>query len=355
MFTPIIPQEQISGFDDFIGRHDHLVIVSHQGPDGDSVGSSLGMYFYLKALGKEDVRVIVPNEYPTFLRWMNGIDQVRIYEYEKEACDAILAQADLILCLDFNGFHRVGGMAQALRESCAAKVLVDHHLDPEPTFDLAISYPHLSSTCELVFRLITRLDGFDLIDLRCAEALYTGMMTDTGGFTFNSNDASLFRIVAHLLDKGVDKDRIYAQVYNTSTASRLRLTGYLLSEKMTVYPEYATAIISINEEEMKRFDFQKGDAEGVVNMPLSIGGIIFSVFVREDTYNKIVRLSLRSVGSFACNQFASTEFCGGGHLNASGAESELPMEETLEKIVALLPKYKNKLLASLNDYYNRAH
>jgi phosphoesterase RecJ-like protein len=262
----------------------------------------------------------------------------------KEFADKLIAEADVICCLDFNAIHRIDAMGDAVLASPARKILIDHHLHPEDFCKIIISHPEISSTSELVFRLICRMGYFSDISREGAECIYTGMMTDTGGFTYNSNNREIYFIISELLSKGIDKDEIYRKVFNTYSESRLRLMGYVLSQ-MKVYPDYHAALISLTKAEQSQFDYVRGDSEGFVNIPLSIKGVIFSCFLREDTEKPMIKISLRSVGTFPCNQLAAEFFGGGGHLNASGGEFYGTMDEARKVFEQALEKYKPLLNA----------
>ena len=245
-------------------------------------------------------------------------------------------------------FYSESNMAylkKVVEESSARKMMIDHHPYPEDFCKIIISHPEISSTSELVFRLICQLGNFSDITKESAECIYTGMMTDTGGFTYNSNEREIYLIIGELLSKGIDKDEIYRRVFNTYSEGRLRLMGYVLYEKMQVFPQFHAALISLTRSEQKKFQYIKGDTEGFVNMPLSIKGICFSAFLREDTEKDMIKVSLRSVGSFPCNQLAAEFFNGGGHLNASGGEFYGTMEEAIELFKQALIKFEKLLLA----------
>ncbi|NLI72120.1 MAG: bifunctional oligoribonuclease/PAP phosphatase NrnA [Bacteroidales bacterium] len=324
-----------------IDEAEKIVIVTHHGPDGDAMGASLGLWHLLMTLEKEP-KVIVPSPPPNFLMWMPGADQVLIYTFQKEEAERIIEKADLIIAVDFNTPSRLGKLADSVIASKARKVMIDHHLNPDRDFaNIIISYPQISSTSELIFRLICRMGHFSDINLGCAESIYTGMMTDTGGFTFNSNHEEIYLIIYELIKLGVDKDIIYRRVYDTFSEHRMRLQGYCIYKKMKIYPEYQAALITLTKEEMKEFQYVNGDAEGFVNIPLSIREVIFSVLMREDPDK--IKVSLRSQGSFPANKFAEEFFNGGGHLNASGGESFTTMEEAVKIFEEGLPKYKEFL------------
>lgn len=340
MISKIIAEDLITRVRKAIDSVEKIVIVTHVGPDGDAVGSTLALWHYLMTIGKEPV-VIVPTMFPNFLKWLPGADCVLDYENNKAKSDELFASAELIFALDFNTPKRMANMADAVINATAPKILVDHHLHPADFAKIVISYPEISSTSELVFRLICRLGDFSQINLACAECIYTGMMTDTGGFTYNSNGQEIYIIIAELIKIGIDKDEIYRRVFNTYSADRLRLMGFCLFQKMKIFPEYKTALITLTSKELYQFNFQNGDAEGFVNIPLSIAGVDFSVFMREDTDK--IKISFRSQGTFPANKVAAELFNGGGHLNAAGGESFSTLAETVKKFEDALPDYKDFL------------
>lgn len=344
MLTKVIEQSKIDHFNKWFERADKIVIVSHVSPDGDAIGSSLGLYHFLDSQDK-NVTVIVPNAFPDFLKWMPGAKDVLRYDRYKEFADKLIAEADVICCLDFNAIKRIEAMGDAVLASPARKIMVDHHPFPEDFCSIVISHPEISSTSELVFRLICRMGYFEDISKEGAECIYTGMMTDTGGFTYNSNDREIYFIISELLSKGIDKDEIYRKVYNTYSESRLRLMGYILYSKMKVYSEYNAAMISLTKDEQGQFNYVKGDSEGFVNIPLSIKNVCFTAFFREDTEMDMIKISLRSVGDFPCNKVAAEFFNGGGHLNASGGEFQGTMEEAIDLFEQALVKYQPLLTA----------
>lgn len=337
MISKIIAEELIHKAQNEIDAAEKIVIVVHVGPDGDAMGSSLGLWHYLMTIEKEPV-VIVPTNFPTFLSWMPGTEHVLVYENNKETCDTFITNAELIFTLDFNVPNRLDKMEAAVMNAPAPKILIDHHLNPGNYAKVTISYPEIASTSELVFRLICRMGDFSKINLACAECIYTGMMTDTGAFTYNSNKPEIYSIIYELLKIGVDKDAIYRKVFNTFTADRIRLMGYAQHKKMKIYPEYQAALITLSADELKTFSFQNGDTEGLVNIPLSIEGIVFSVFMREDTDK--IKVSLRSQGSFPANKVAADLYNGGGHLNAAGGESYTSMKQAIQIFEQGLSDYK---------------
>lgn len=328
MITKIIQEEKIQKVKKYVEKGDNFVIVTHISPDGDAIGSALGLYHFLIEYGKDNVAVIVPNDFPTFLKWLPGVKDIVIYEKYPEFAEQLLQGADVIFCLDFNIPKRIDKLAPAVLNAPGRHVLIDHHLDPGDFCRVVISYPEMSSTSEMIFRLICRMGYFDLMTKEGAECIYTGMMTDTGSFTYNSNKPEIYIIISELIKKGIDKDEIYRKVNQTYSESRLRLMGYVLYEKMRIYPEQKTALITLSAKELRQFNYKSGDSEGFVNLPLSIKGIIFSVFLREDSEN--IKASLRSVGDFPCNRFASIYFNGGGHKNASGGEFYGSLSEAID-------------------------
>lgn len=344
MLSKVIAQANVDHAKKWFERADKIVIVTHVAPDGDAIGSSLGLWHFLESQEKT-VNVIVPNAFPDFLRWMPGAKDIIRYDKYAEFADKLLNEADVICCLDFNALSRIDAMADAVAKSPARKMLIDHHLDPEEFCKIVISHPGISSTSELIFRLICRLGYFEEITKEGAECIYTGMMTDTGGFTYNSNNREIYYIISELLSKGIDKDEIYRKVYNTYSEGRLRLMGYVLYDKMQVFHKFNSALIWLTRDEQKKFQYVKGDTEGFVNIPLSIKNIIFSVFLREDTEKNTIKISLRSVGTFPCNKVAADFFNGGGHLNASGGEFYGTMDEAIELYKQALVKYEELLLA----------
>lgn len=337
MLTKVIEQSNIDHFAKWFERAEKIVIVTHVSPDGDAIGSSLGLWHFFNSQDKT-ANVIVPNAFPDFLKWMPGSKDILQYDRYKEFADSLIADADVICCLDFNTLSRIDDMAESVKNSQARKILVDHHLHPDDFCKICISHPHISSTSELVFRLICRMGYFGDITKECAECIYTGMMTDTGGFTYNSNNREIYFIISELLSKGIDKDEIYRKVFNTYSESRLRLMGHVLTQ-MKVYPDCHAALITLTDAEQQQFSYIRGDSEGFVNIPLSIKNVVFSCFLREDTAKKMIKVSLRSVGTFPCNQVASEFFNGGGHLNASGGEFYGTMAEAKAVFEQALAKY----------------
>src|SRR5690554_6784902 len=338
--SAIIEPLKIKEVIDAVRDAQDIIITTHLSPDGDALGASLALFHFLKRQGKNP-RVMVPNSFPYFLKWMEGANEIDVYDYNPSAGQRIIASADLIFCLDYNIFKRVGSMGPYLEESSAKKVLIDHHLLPGEGFNVTISHPEISSTSELIFRLLTQAGEYEGLTKTEAECIYCGMMTDTGGFTYNSGDPEIYEIISLLLRKGVDKDDIYSKVFHNYSETRVRLLGYTLSERMITYPELHSALLHLSREDQSQFQFNKGDTEGFVNYPLSIKNIIFSTFIRAD--EDLIKLSFRSQKSFPCNEFAAEFFNGGGHLNASGGEFYGTFQEALNTYSRGLKKYEEKL------------
>ena len=322
--------DQLAQMDQLISTAQSVLVVCHKSPDGDAIGSSLGMAEYLRLRGK-DVTVVVPDQYPDFLHWLPNSEKIVRYDKHPDKCDMLFKIADLIVCLDFNTPSRVEDMEPALVSSPARKILIDHHLKPDVDADLVISQPEASSASELVFRVVWQLGGFPELGKAFAIPVYCGMMTDTGGFTFNSTRPEIFFIIGELLTKHIDKDKIYRNVYHNYSYDRIRLMGYVMYEKLVYLPEYHASYYAITREEQKRFNFIKGDAEGLVNIPQQIKGLKLSISLREDTEKpNLVWVSLRSVDDFPCNLVAERFFNGGGHLNASGGRLNCSIDEAVE-------------------------
>ncbi len=344
--SDVIEPKKVDQIMQAIEEAEQIVITTHLSPDGDALGSSLALFHFLKDLEK-NVRIIVPNSFPYFLKWMKGAGEISIAEYNPEAARHIMMHADLIFSLDYNISKRIGLMAPMLEDSPARKILIDHHLFPGNGFHIVVSHPEISSTSELIFRLLFQAGRYEKLTRAEAECIYCGMMTDTGGFTYNSSDPEIFEIISLLLRKKVDKDDIYSKVFHNYSAERFRLLGFTLSQRMDIYPDLHAALIWLSKEDQAPFRFSKGDTEGFVNYPLSIKGIIFSTFIRED--EGLIKLSFRSQRSFPCNEFAADFFNGGGHLNASGGEFYGSMETALELYATGLKQYEEILKRSMDE------
>lgn len=330
----------VSEFRHWLEWADNFLIATHKSPDGDAVGSSLAMALYLESKGK-NVTVVLPDNAPEFLTWMTGYDKVLIYERDSEQVDALAATFDVICCLDFNSPDRVGKMSQLLKDSRSKMIMIDHHIDPSPFCEQILSRPEASSTSELVFHLICALGDWGAVTRQMAECICAGMITDTGGFTYNSNSSQFFFIISQLIEKNIDKDLIFRRIFHNYSESRLRLTGLVLSQKMVIFKECHAALITLTRDEQNELHCKKGDTEGIVNMPLQMSEIRLSAFLREDTAKDIIRISLRSVDEVPCNRFCEEFFGGGGHKNAAGGEFSGTLEECVGIFSAGLEKWRH--------------
>lgn len=332
----------LSGLKDLLSVPRQIVITTHHKPDADALGSSLALYNYLKKKGHK-VQVVTPTDYPKFLNWMEGEKQVWDFENTpREKVETLVNNAEVIFCLDFSSISRINAFGPMVTGSKAKIVLIDHHTQPEDFAHLRFWNTAAAATCELIFELIRDLGDFDLIDVAIGECLYAGIMTDTGSFRHPSTTKNVHHIIAELIGIGVNASKIHKLVYDSSTETRLRFLGHILTEKLVVLPDYKTAFITINKEELKHFKAQTGDTEGFVNYALSIDGIKLAAIIVDRT--EMVKLSFRSVGPFSVSSFAREHFEGGGHENAAGGKSELTLEETVEKFIGLLPLYKELLV-----------
>jgi len=312
---------------------DNILIISHINPDGDSVGAQLALYHYFKSKDK-NVSLMAPNNLQEFLKWMDGADQINIFIKDRKKSRLLIERADLIIMLDFNQPDRLGEAEEYVVASNARKVIIDHHLNPGKFVDLLISDPSKCSTSELIHELVCEINGAKFMNRSYAEALYVGIITDTGNFEHGSYTSRTFRIVADLLDSGIKKETIINLIYNNFSSDRIRLQGFALNQRMVVLPEFRTAYIYLSKNDLKEYNHVKGDTEGFVNMPLSIKGINFSaLFIEKDNF---IKLSFRSKGKFPSNEFAFKYFSGGGHLNASGGEFSDTLENTIAYFLKVL-------------------
>lgn len=362
----LLTDAEVSQLKEILASAQHIVICCHKSPDGDAVGSTLAWADFLKVEGERffaseetsplnsqlsplnfppSITVILPDAAPDFLHWMPGFNTlVMRYDKKPEEVKQKFAEADLVCCLDFNTSSRTDDMQEVLDACQAPKLLIDHHLKPDIKTVMSISRPEMSSTSEIVFDLIWQLGGYEQMSLACAQCLYAGMMTDTGAFTYNSNRPEIFYVVSLLLAKGVDKDRIYNRVFHNFSMSCLRLRAYVIYRKMRVVRELHAAYFSITKEEMERFRFQKGDAEGLVNEPLKMKGLKLSISLREDTERpNLVLVSLRSSCGFHCEKMAREFFNGGGHEDAAGGKLYCSVEEAEQITLRAITAYQQQL------------
>lgn len=317
-----------------------IVILTHYNPDGDALGSALAMALYLKQYGIEPF-VITPNVFPDFLKWMPSSDMVHIASEELEYCQQKILDADFIFCLDFNQPERIKTLQTALEESKAYKALIDHHINPSPIFNFIFSVKEeTSSTCELVYWFIAKhLNDKEKITKEIAECLYVGIITDTGSYSYNCNNASTYAATSHLIQLKINGEEIHRNVYDTYSECRVRLLGFCLSERMEVLKEYATSIIYATKEDLERFNFKPGDTEGIVNYGISMKDVRFTAFFSQKDEN--IRVSFRSKGDFNVDAYARKHFHGGGHIHAAGGESDMNMQETLAYFKSTLDAYKD--------------
>jgi bifunctional oligoribonuclease and PAP phosphatase NrnA len=318
-----------------------IVVVSHKNPDGDAIGSSLGLYFFLKKLGHE-TKVIMPNGFPDFLKWMPGCETIIIHEKEVENSIAVISEADVIFTLDFNSLNRIGSLQEPLEQSSAKFILIDHHQQPDDYAIASYSDTSMSSTAEMVYHFIEALDGLALIDPEIATNLYTGIMTDTGSFRFSSTTATTHRVIAHLIEAGANNAFIHQNIYDTNSPDRMRLLGVAL-KNLNILPNFNTAYITLTQKELDENNFKKGDTEGFVNYALSVKGINFAIIFIENKQENIIKISLRSKGDFSVNDFARTHYNGGGHINAAGGRSSYSLNNTITEFISILAAYKNAL------------
>ncbi|MFV5692579.1 DHH family phosphoesterase [Flavobacterium sp. LT1R49] len=313
-----------------------IVIIPHRGPDGDAMGSTLGLYHFLLKNNHHPV-VVSPNEFPDFLAWMPGSETVKIYEKDKANCTKILEEAELIFTLDFNALHRTGEMETVLATLKAPFIMIDHHQKPDDYATFTYSDTSFGSTCEMLYNFICLLGKKEDINKTIGTCIYTGILTDSGSFRFPKTTGDTHRIVAELIDLGVENTEIPTLLFDNSSFGRLQLLGRAL-QNMKVLTEYKTAYTTLTQDELNSFDYVKGDTEGIVNYGLSIKGILFTAIFIENKEEKIIKISLRSQGDFDVNQFARDYFNGGGHRNAAGGKSEVSMQETINKFEDLVKK-----------------
>lgn len=333
--------QEVSRVKDLLEGKKKIVIVPHKGPDGDAMGSTLALKILLEGQG-HFVHLIAPNDYPDFLKWMPYQEEVLIYEKESHKCDPIIAEADVIFTLDFNHLSRAGEMYKPLDEATAKFIMIDHHQQPGDYAEVTYSDVTMCSTCQMVYHFIENIGLAEKITPQIATCLYTGIMTDTGSFRYRSTTSLTHRVIADLIEKGADNTSIHENVFDTSSYGQLQLLGCAL-QNLRVVEGLRTAYITLSQEELDRHSFKKGDTEGFVNYGLSLEGIVFAAIFIENKAENIVKISLRSKGTFSVNDFARRYFEGGGHINAAGGKSDLSLEETVDKFISILPTYKTSL------------
>lgn len=333
--------EDISRIKDLLSTPKKIVIVPHKGPDGDAMGSTLALKLLLENR-HHYVHLISPNDYPDFLKWLPYSEEVINYEKEKEKCDEYIKEADVIFTLDFNHLSRAGEMKHILQEASADFIMIDHHQQPDDYAVVTYSDVTMCSTAQMVYHFIHNIGLEDHIHAQIATCLYTGIMTDTGSFRYRSTTSLTHRVIADLIERGADNTNIHENVYDTNSYSRLQLLGVAL-QNLKVVEGLRTAYIVLSQEELDHHNFKKGDTEGFVNYGLSLSGIVFAAIFIENKADNIVKISLRSKGTFSVNDFARNHFDGGGHINAAGGKSDLTLDETIAKFISILPDYKTTL------------
>lgn len=323
-----------------IEKSDKIVLTCHVRPDGDAIGSTLGLWHLLRALGKEAC-VVVPDKAPVSLSFLPGFKEIGVYTCHPEFCQKTVEAADMIICCDFNTPSRQDSLAPLIQGAHCRKVLVDHHQEPDNFADLMISYPDMSSTCELVFRLIASMGYYSEVDLDCATCLLTGIITDTRNFTVNCKHLDLYEILMRLLEKGVDKEKIVRASLNTRSYWSLKLEAYALSEKLEIFQQHRAAVITLSKEDLDRFHYERGDTEGLVNRPLEIKGMAYCVFMREDS--DCIKVSARSCDDFPVSEICKDLYGGGGHIQAAGGEYYGSLGDCRNLLVSSMVKYDKYL------------
>jgi bifunctional oligoribonuclease and PAP phosphatase NrnA len=331
-------EQDIQAIQQLLATPKKIAIIPHRNPDGDAMGSTLGLFHFLQKNGHAPI-VVSPNEFPDFLAWMPGSETVKIYEKDKKNCTKILEEAELIFTLDFNALHRVGEMEKVLETLQAPFVMIDHHQSPDDFAVVTFSDVNYGSTCEMLYHFIVAIGKKSDIDKTIGTCIYTGILTDSGSFRFPKTTGTTHRIIADLIDLGVENSSIPMLLFDNSSFDRLQLLGRALQNMKIIEPQ-KTTYTTLTQKELNSFNYIKGDTEGIVNYGLSIKGIVFTAIFIENTDEKIIKISFRSQGDFDVNQFARTHFNGGGHQNAAGGKSELSMEETVKKFESIVSTLK---------------
>ena len=345
VYLSLMNVSELSKLKALLATPQKIVIVPHRNPDGDAIGSSLAMYYFLKNAGHA-ATVVAPNDYPDFLKWLPDSKNVYKFDMQNRQAKAAIAEASIVFLLDFNALHRVGSDMQNTLETFVGDfVMIDHHQQPDDIATYLYSDVSICSTCQMVYHFLEKLEAVDQITTEIATCLYTGIMTDTGSFRFPSTTSTTHRIIADLIDKGADNAKIHNNVYDTNSYGSLQLLGRALSN-MVVIDQLKTAYIFLTQGDLNQFNYQKGDTEGVVNYALSLKGVIFAAIFIEDAEQQIIKISLRSKGTFSVNKFARAHFDGGGHDNAAGGKSLVSLDATISEFLKVLPDYKNELLNS---------
>ena len=342
MISQIIDEHTIERLRAFINGVQRIAITCHKSPDGDALGSTLALCHVLRRLGKEAV-VVTPDMAPKSLEFIPGVRELVVYTKHEARARRVLNEAQLLFCLDFNSMKRIDRLAELIEPLKVRRVLIDHHLDPDDIFDIAISHPEASSTCELVFRVLMQMGQMRLIDRHAASCLYVGLLTDTGGFAYSCDNPEFYEILSIILRRHIDRIGLYNKAMNTFSADSLRLQGYAINEKMQLFPEQGAALITLDKEELERFNYNRGDTETLVNKPLAIPEIYWSVFLREDADK--IKVSCRSQGDFSVSDICTRYFNGGGHFNAAGGD----FVGTLDEAVAVFHQVLADLFPNNTD------
>ena len=327
MITPIIDETTIERLRATINGVQRVAITCHKSPDGDALGSTLALCHVLRRLGKDAV-VVTPDMAPRSLEFIPGVRDIIVFTKHEQRARRALSDAQVIFCLDFNSLHRIDRLGEVIEPLNTRRVLIDHHLDPEDAFDLSISFPEASSTCELVFRVLMQLGLLRLMDRHTASCLYVGLLTDTGGFAYSCDNPEFYEILASIMRRHIDRIGLYNKAMNTFSADSLRLQGFAINEKMQLFPDQGVALITLDKQELERFNYNRGDTETLVNKPLAIPGIYWSVFMREDADR--IKVSCRSQGDFSVSDICARYFNGGGHENAAGGEFSGTIDEAVQ-------------------------
>lgn len=344
MNIDILSEEQRELLLSVISQSKNIVVLGHKSPDGDALGSCLAWAGYLKCKYSVNVSIVMPDAYPDFLQWIPDSHTIIRYDKHPEKVTELLDCADSVFCLDLNQLSRLDEMQTVVANCKARKIMIDHHLCPDMDTILTISHTEMSSTSELVFRIVWQLGDFDLLERRWAEQIYCGMMTDTGGFTFNSSQPEIFFIICQLLTKGIDKDKIYRNVFHNYSSWAVRFRGYVMAQKLNVFEDLHASFFALSKSDMEDYHYIKGDAEGLVNVPLTIKGMKLSISLREDDRQEnLIWVSVRSVDDFPANELAAKFFNGGGHFNAAGGRLNCSLEEACNTARSAIKHYAEQL------------
>lgn len=336
----IFSTSDIKMFEKLVETSTNVILTCHVRPDGDAIGSTLGLYHVLRGLGK-NATVVVPDQPPKTLNFLPGIREIAVYTRHDPYCQRMVEEADLIICCDFNTMSRQDHLASLIENAECRKILIDHHREPDMEVDLMFSFPSMSSTCELAFRILAAAGLYNEINKESAECLMAGIETDTKNFRVNCSNPEIFEVVTLLMEKGIDRLKIAREAVFRSSVSSLRIKAYAISEKMEIYPSHHCALITLNEDELKKFGYEKGDTEGLVDTPLEVRGIVYSIFLREDT--DCVKVSARSISNFPVSEVCKKLYGGGGHLMAAGGEFHGTLEQARQLLISNMNSFDRYL------------